>query len=87
MKYIRTETEDFKSEIFTFPESVNHDAMMEMLRGIKDQTQSPWKRVRRVPVSAGFIDRNGRCYGESFTLNLSSIEDEDTELYQAQLKN
>jgi len=79
LKYICTIDEDDKREIFTFPRSVNHDAMAEALDGIRDQTHGNWRRIFRVPVSAGFVDAYGNCYGNSETLGLESQE-EDTKL-------
>lgn len=74
MKYIVTENADTgEEEIFTFPNSVNHDVMAESIAGMRTQTWSPWKRVHRTPVSAGFI-KGGKCEGESLTLNLKSRE-------------
>jgi hypothetical protein len=74
MKYICTRQEDGREEVFTFPDSVNHDTMAEVLGCIKNQTQDPWHRVMREPVSAGFVGQNGTCYGESITLGLRSRE-------------
>jgi len=70
-------------EIFTFPDTVNHDCMAEVLGRIKNQTHGNWQRVFREPVSAGLVDENGICYGESETLGLSSRE-EDTAILRAQ---
>lgn len=63
--------EDSTEEIFVFPMSINHDAMAEALVGIKNKTSGDWRRIRRTPVSAGFI-ANGICYGESVSLRLNS---------------
>lgn len=70
-------------EIFTFPNSVNHDCMAEVLRGIKNQTWGVWERNRRFPVSAGFVSEGRVCYGESETLNLHSRPN-DTAILQGQ---
>ena len=76
MKYIATKTGDEQEEIFVFPNSVDHDAMAEVLGCIKNHTYDPWERVFREPVSAGFVSHDGKCYGESVTLRLKSrIED------------
>lgn len=72
MKYIVTENEDGIEEIFTFPDSVHHDAMAEILNRIKNQTHGNWERIRRRPVSAGFVMSSGTCFGSSETLSLSS---------------
>jgi len=71
MKYIVTESDEGKREIFLFPRAVNHDAMAEALYGIKDQTRGDWRRIRRKPVSAGFVE-GGKCVGRSESLNLNS---------------
>lgn len=71
-------------EIFTFPRTVDHDVMAEALSAMKNQTRDPWVRVFRMNVSAGFVDKEGRCYGESMTLGLAAREDEDTKLLLAQ---
>lgn len=83
MKYIVTVTPDGQEEVFIFPNSVDHDAMAEVLGCIKNQTEDPWERVRREPVSAGFVDQSANCYGESITLKLES-RPEDTFLVQLQ---
>lgn len=72
MKYITTEDENGKEELFLFPRGINHDAMAEVLGHIKNQTGGNWSRVRRMPVSAGFVDANGKCHGMSETLGLKS---------------
>lgn len=76
MKYITTKNQDDQEEIFIFPNSVDHDAMAEVLGCIKNHTRDPWIRVMREPISAGFVSQDGKCYGESITLNLKSrVED------------
>jgi len=85
MKYIRMVNEDEKHEIFTFPNSVNHDCMAEELRRIKNKSYPPWKRVYREPISAGFVNSKFECYGESESLMIESLSD-DTELLKSQLK-
>ncbi len=72
MKFITTEDETGKQEIFLFPDDVNHDAMAEMLERIKNQTYGNWHRVRRTPIAAGFVDSNLNCYGISESLGLKS---------------
>ena len=79
MKYITTVDEDGKEELFSFPRSINHDAMAEVLNYIKNQNGGDWKRVRRKPVAAGFVDASGKCHGKSETLGLKS-RPEDTKL-------
>lgn len=83
MKYVVMEGND-GFEIFTFPRTVDHDVMAEALSSMKNQTQDPWVRVLRLPVSAGFVDARECCYGESTTLGLSCREDKDTKLLKAQ---
>lgn len=85
MKYIVTKSEEGVEEIFVFPSKVHHDAMMQSLVGIKNQTYGQWQRVFREPVSAGFIGSNGQCYGSSETLGLSSRPEEDTALWRTQI--
>ena len=86
MKYICTTNEDDELEIFTFPNSVDHDAMAEVLNRIKNHTYGNWKRVRRTPISAGFVDSIGGCFGGSVTLNLDSRLNKDTALLKCQFK-
>lgn len=83
MKYITTKDEEGKEELFAFPSSINHDAMAEVLNHIKNQTHGNWKRVRRTPISAGFIIGNS-CTGKSESLGLKS-RPEDTILWKEQL--
>ena len=71
MKYICMKNDDGEI-IITFPNSIDHDCMAEACREIKNQSRGRWRRVFRVPVSAGFVDRMGKCYGRSETLNLDS---------------
>jgi len=83
-KYICTVSEDKREEVFVFPRSVDHDAMAEALQGIKDQTHGNWNRVFRTPVSAGFVDGAGNCYGLSESLGLNSRPEVDTALLSSQ---
>lgn len=71
MKFITTKQEDGTEEIFLFPREVNHDCMAETLKGIRSQSWGDWKRVRREPIAAGFVE-GGKCTGYSETLNLKS---------------
>lgn len=80
MKYICTETAGGEKEIFTFPGSVNHDVMAEAICRLKDNTRGPFTRISRQPISAGFINSDNCCHGESITLRLKSRPDEDTKL-------
>lgn len=71
MKYIVTKQSDGKEEIFIFPNSVNHDVMAESIKRMKNQNHGDWRRVIRIPISAGFIE-GGKCVGKSETLKLAS---------------
>lgn len=82
MKYIVTEDENGIKEIFTFPRSDSHDCMAEVLSFIKNHKQTGWKRIHRDPVSAGFVNIDGECFGRSESLNLKSSPDEDTALFE-----
>lgn len=83
MKFITTVDDEGKEELFLFNRSINHDAMAEVLGYIKNQTGGNWKRVRRKPVAAGFVDASGKCHGKSETLGLKS-RPEDTKLLATQ---
>lgn len=84
MKYICTEDKEGKEEIFTFPNSIDHDAMADALSRIKNQTWGQWERVRRMPISAGFVGVDGKCYGNSETLGLESRNDTDSKILENQ---
>lgn len=85
MKYIKTSNlETGEQEIFLFNKNIDHDCMMESLSRIKNTTDVNWKRIRREPVSAGFVDSKFNCYGESVTLKLKSSQN-DTPLLKKQL--
>lgn len=72
MKYIVTVDNAGMEEVFTFPRSIDHDAMAEVLGRIKNHTHGNWHRVCRKPVSAGFVTATGVCYGHSESLGLES---------------
>jgi len=78
MKYIVMKDEEGKEELFTFPCSVHHDAMAEVLGRIKNHTHGDWHRIFRQPIAAGFISAGGQCYGKSETLKLSSRPEDST---------
>ncbi len=82
MKYIKTESEEGVLEIFTFPNSIDHDAMVEAIARARNKTRGEWRRIARTPVSAGFVTA-GKCHGRSETLKLSAAE-EDTDLLNQQ---
>lgn len=84
MKYIVTKNENGKEELFTFPNHVHHDCMAEVLCYIKNQMYGNWEREYREPISAGFIDSKGNCYGISESLGLASRPEIDTALFRSQ---
>lgn len=71
MKYIVTQRQDGKEEMFIFADTVNHDCMAEAISHMRNQTHGTWTRIDRTPVSAGFVEA-GQCVGKSETLSLSS---------------
>lgn len=83
-KYIVTTTEEGEEEMFIFPNSVNHKIMAESICGMRNQTHGNWKRIRREPVSAGFVE-DGFCCGRSESLGLDPRV-EDSELLNQILK-
>mgnify|MGYP006323090813 FL=1 len=88
MKYICFLNEETgQEEIIVFPKTINHDCFAEMAGGIKSQLHGVWHRVRRSPISAGFVAqfKDGLiCYGRSMTLDLPT-RDCDTEILNKQL--
>lgn len=84
MKYVCMINEDDDLEIITFPRNINHDVMADALSRLKNQTHGAWHRVSRTPLSAGFVDVNGNCFGESETLGLESRGMDDTTLLAEQ---
>ncbi len=79
MKYICTKDDDGVEEVFTFPRTVNHDAMADAVRFINN----PHNRVKRRPISAGLVGEDNVCYGKSVSLDLESRA-EDTDLLDIQ---
>lgn len=79
-KYIVVELNG-EEQIFTFPESVQHDRMMEAIGAIRMGSEQNWHRSyrRAEAIAAGFVD-DGECYGASMTLKLTSREAVDTAL-------
>jgi hypothetical protein len=78
MCFITTETKEGKKDVFVFPSDIDHVDMAEVLNNIKDKTHGMWTRIRRKPISAGFVDKDLNCYGRSNTLGLdSSSHDSD----------
>jgi len=86
VKYIVTEREGIE-EMFVFPDTINHDCMAEVLNAIKNQRSGDWRRIRRTPISAGFISVDGECYGRSETLRLDSRGVTDSVLWDMECKN
>lgn len=86
MKYIVTEDEQFKEEIFLFPNSVNHACFAEVISGIRNQKHGNWKRTHRIPVSAGFVT-GGVCHGKSESLNMTSRASDNDVLKAQQNEN
>lgn len=82
MKYIVTEDEEFKEEIFLFPNSVNHACFSEAIEGLRNQKHGNWKRIRRITISAGFVT-GGACHGKSESLHLASRA-RDNDILKAQ---
>jgi len=80
MKYICAINDDGEQEIFIFPDTVNHDCFYEGVTALRNQTWGEWKRIFREVISAGFVDKDLKCYGESETLNVESRGEEDTKL-------
>lgn len=73
MKYIVTEQDDGTKEIFVFSRDIDHDKMAISINRIISGNKLRWNRIKRTPVSAGFVAQ-GECYGRSETLNLDSVE-------------
>jgi len=82
MKFITTQDENGKVDLFMFPRSIDHDAMAEAIQGIRNKTHGDWERIYRKPISAGFVE-NGKCFGRSETLGLEARKD-DTALLRYQ---
>ncbi len=78
MKYIVTKSEEGLEEIFVFSREINHNIMAEAVFALRDSGHGNWKRIRRKPIAAGFVE-GGRCCGRSESLNLGS-RPEDTRL-------
>lgn len=74
MKYIVTQDEEDKVEIFIFPKRYNHDDMADTvchLKTYKNGSHRDWERQYKKPIAAGFTDGK-HCTGRSETLNLDS---------------
>ena len=74
MKYVVTEDEAGKQEIFIFPKRFNHDDFADIvnhLKTYKNGNHNDRERQYKKPIAAGFTDGK-RCSGRSETLNLES---------------
>lgn len=71
MKYVVFANPVGEETIAVFPSAVMH---IEMSKLVTDNA----KRLK--PISGGFIDSEGRCYGQSLSLELKAREQEDTSL-------
>lgn len=71
-----------KELIFTFPKSIDHDLMFEVIPRIRTGTLARWNRelLDAEVISAGFIDNDFCCYGKSETLGVVSRLQQDTVL-------
>lgn len=85
MKYIVTKTPENVEEVFTFPDTINHDDMMNGIKRVKYNNfdRPNILRIPREPISAGFVVDN-KCVGESVTLKLSSRRDDTKLLIESQ---
>lgn len=81
-KYVVMRHVDGEEHIFVFPPSVDHDRFAEATGAIRFGAEQQWRRHMYGfrPVSAGFVDHGGQCYGRSETLGLESRGDADTRL-------
>lgn len=87
MKYIVL-SNNKEELIFTFPNSVMHVDMLEAVQTMRITLNSrDWERKFRYfeCISAGFIDENNNCWGESESIGVEAREYEDTELLKRQL--
>lgn len=74
MKYIVTNDEEGKQELFMFPKAINHNDFADAVQRIKTYVNGnprDWIRLERTPIAAGFTDGK-TCTGRSETLNLNS---------------
>ena len=78
-----TTEDDTTEEIFTFPDTVNHDVMASLIEFMRPNLYGTFELVGRMPVSAGFIGYANTCFGRSESLNLDS-RPQDTEILRAQ---
>lgn len=77
MKYICVSGEGDKEYIYVFPRFVHHDAMEEVISHMSYAMDScHYEKL----ISAGFVNSNLECFGESETLGIPSRKDKDTNL-------
>jgi len=85
MKYVCTKDENGKEELWVFPKHIDHDRFAESLEALRtDDEHGQWQRMYRQPISAGFVDLLGHCFGRSETLDLDSRKQDDTALLHKQ---
>lgn len=80
LKYIVTSLKGDEA-IFVFPQSIDHNRMLEAIQMIRFGTEGSWNRDFRdeTAISAGFVV-DGQCSGYSETLGLKSRGKQDTDL-------
>ena len=69
-KYIVMEN-DFNLRLYIIPKGMSHSDMYNMVKNFY-----PGLKL----TSAGFMNERHECYGESFTLDISSNQERDTRL-------
>jgi hypothetical protein len=80
MKYIVINFEG-KEMIFLFSADIDHDRMYEGIQAVRIGAINNWVRIWDADVvSAGFVNKQGVCFGESMTLDKKSRGEVDTKL-------
>ena len=85
LKYIVTQDEDGTEDIFVFPKRYNHDDFASDINGLRvrdPNNHREWKRHRKEPIAAGFVDGLD-CHGRSETLDLASRGQRDSMLLRS----
>ena len=72
MKYIMLETKSGLKLPFKFHKFINHSDMFDQCKMVAFQSGLGYCKL----VSAGFVDKNGKPYGRSETLNIDSNKDD-----------
>jgi hypothetical protein len=82
-KYIVMKDEHGKELLFTFPEMIAHNWMFEAVQNVREGVPQNWARPYRGSdcVAAGFMTKDGVCYGRSESLNIPSRPEIDTKLF------